>query len=559
MHTCVYRQSFARRPDGRIIYKGEDALPVASEQALLVADGMGGAAAIRHQLFDRGLFDAGRLPDVLFRGVYDDWSDEGFRSYVVRSFDEFLTTADCYFDNIYNIKKSGYFGSRIVSAIMMHQLAYRGELVERCRTFFREQAQGRMAEAARREVCAVLGERCTDIVRRELHRIAENANLVYESPYAGMALLGTTLCAALINEQDGYVDVLYFTSGDSRPYLWNVEGLYQVTADQERGDGGMSNYICANDGASFYIRCEYRRFRKPCILFNASDGCFDSGYFVSPMAFEKCILDAIVQTSSPEELGTKLEEVFGEYGRHDDSSTMAIAMFGFRDYADLQRRAQKRLQNICTRYLRAFPDLLEHSYIAEWDNCNEALSSRLRPLKNAIWENDRVRRKYEDRAAGGHETAHELKELDAELARCADETAKLQVRLAGFAVNAVHEGETKTLDLTPEQSSELAELLHALRTVMLHAAERRQARDKLLSDGARRCYEEQWQRYGAGTPELLKKMGMLSEEDLARCRQAYPVEVPAEYAQMKRMADRQRNLLSIYEAEYSRFIVGGAQ
>jgi len=49
MKLTVYRQSSKTRPDGKVVYKGEDALPYIDEQIFFVADGLGGAAAIRHQ------------------------------------------------------------------------------------------------------------------------------------------------------------------------------------------------------------------------------------------------------------------------------------------------------------------------------------------------------------------------------------------------------------------------------------------------------------------------------------------------------------------------------
>ena len=68
MELTVYRQSSKVRPDGTIVYKGEDALPYADGQLLIVADGLGGAAAIRHTSIDSRLFDEETLPDTLFSG-----------------------------------------------------------------------------------------------------------------------------------------------------------------------------------------------------------------------------------------------------------------------------------------------------------------------------------------------------------------------------------------------------------------------------------------------------------------------------------------------------------
>ena len=44
-------------------------------------------------------------------------------------------------------------------------------------------------------------------------------------------LLPTTLTIALVNEKETNVDILYLWAGDSRGYLWNSDGLAQLTDD----------------------------------------------------------------------------------------------------------------------------------------------------------------------------------------------------------------------------------------------------------------------------------------------------------------------------------------
>ena len=65
MKLTVYRQSSKQRPDGQIIYKGEDARPYVGDNVLFVADGLGGASAIRHQKFKPELFDEDKILAVL--------------------------------------------------------------------------------------------------------------------------------------------------------------------------------------------------------------------------------------------------------------------------------------------------------------------------------------------------------------------------------------------------------------------------------------------------------------------------------------------------------------
>ena len=137
----------------------------------------------------------------------------------------------------------------------------------------------------------------------------------------------------------------------------------------------MTNYIKANDDATFNIRCNYMKFKKPCVLFNASDGCFDSGYFLSPMAFEKLILDKAVAATSTEEMGKSLHEAFLKYGTHDDSSTIAMKFFGYASFDSFKKSASRRLKELDDEYLSQMPDLLEKDYVQECEE-NDELKSK---------------------------------------------------------------------------------------------------------------------------------------------------------------------------------------
>ena len=128
MELTVFRQATKDRGNGVIVYKGEDGRPYADDKLIMITDGLGGAAAIHHRSFDLGLFDSEKLLDTLFKGVYDEYSDERFVKYVKDSFFELRAVKDCYMDNARNMKKSGYFASRIVSAIMLHELYYNDSL-----------------------------------------------------------------------------------------------------------------------------------------------------------------------------------------------------------------------------------------------------------------------------------------------------------------------------------------------------------------------------------------------------------------------------------------------
>ncbi len=397
MKLTVYRQSSKQRPDGQIVYKGEDARPYVGDNVLLVADGMGGAAAIRHQKFNRELFEEDKLLSVLFNGIPGYENDilsrnEEYRKYIIDSFFEFMSIKNCYFDNVYNIKKSGYFASRIVAAIFLHDVLFdnyterpvwgldNGEIFDKYNQTENKQ-----------EFLDNISKYVTDKVKYELKRIAQNANLIYESSYSGLALLGTTLCATIFCERENCVEALYFVAGDSRPYMWNECGLFQIVEDQEGQDGGMTNYIKANEDGDFRIECKYVKFDKPCMLFNATDGCFDSKYFVSQLAFEKLILETIIAENDFANVAASLKNTFSEYGRHDDSSTMAMKFFGYENYEAVKAAAEKRMAVLRQKYFDVLPNLLEEDYSAKLEEQSKSCPDSLKQLKNDLESLDAVK------------------------------------------------------------------------------------------------------------------------------------------------------------------------
>lgn len=386
MELTVYRQAWKARPDGTVVYKGEDARPYVDGQLLFVADGLGGAAAIRHQKIKPELFDKEKIMDTLFQGVYEDYSNPRFQEYVTESFYELFAVKDCYTDNVNNIKKSGYFASRIVGAILLHEMLYNQTL--KAEHLFPALQQNK--ETALKE----LGNYFAKKIKKELEQIAQNANLIYESSYSGLALLGSTLCATIYLEGETHVEALYLTAGDSRPYVWTEKnGLCQVLEDQEGEDGGMTNYIKANPEETFEIRCNYMQYEKPCVLFNATDGCFDSGYFLSPMGFEKCLLETVTEAEDINDTARKLTAAFVDYGKHDDSSTIAMKVFGFADYTKLQESAKKRLQTIEEIYISKMPDLLTTDHTATYNKCAQAFPAKLATLKQRF-ETESIVKRY---------------------------------------------------------------------------------------------------------------------------------------------------------------------
>lgn len=438
MKLTVYRQAKKVRPDGTTVYKGEDALPYVDDKIILVADGMGGAAAIRHQKFVPELFEEDKIMAALFEGIYDDYSDPRFVEYVTKSFRELYAVKDCYSANVNNMKKGGYFASRLVAAIVLHEL-YNNPKLEADALFDyirQEREAGRQAECLQN-----LGDYFKDLIQTRLRQIAAKANLVYESSYSGLALLGTTLTLTIYRELEDKVEAVYLTAGDSRPYVWaHAEGLCQAQRDQEGKDGTMTNYIRANEDSDFAIYCAYDVYWKPCMLLNASDGIFDSEYFISPLTLEKLLLDTIVAQPDLENVSRVLEETFDQYGRHDDSSTIALRAFGFDSYEALQQTAQRRLEVIQAQYLDPLPDLLRLNFMTGYAQAEKDHPKKLAALKEKFEAHESVAKYCVDRMRDGvyapyQQALQDIARQDQELKEAMEQARKTAMDLiaANFA------------------------------------------------------------------------------------------------------------------------------
>ena len=540
MELTVYRQASKTRPDGTVVYKGEDTLPYADSQLIMVADGLGGAAAIRHTSIDKGLFEPDTLPDVLFKGVYDDWSEPSFLEYVKNSFFELYAVKDCYTANVNNIKKSGYFASRIVSAIVLHEFAYnKGISAE---NFFSALSREKSQEK-KSEVIAKMGKHFTDVIAEKLRSIAKNANIIYESSYAGLSLLGTTLCAALIDDKGAEAEVLLLTAGDSRPYVWNEkDGLCQLVKDEERADGGMTNYIKANDGESFVIKSSYAKFRKPCVIFCASDGCFDSGSFLSPMAFEKTILEAAAKSKSEKEMAAVLHDFFAENGRHDDSSTISMKFCGYANFDEFSRSAGRRLKAIEKEYISALPKLLTEDYISELERTSANESDLAAKIREAVGKEPTVINFCESFVK---DEAEKLTGSDERIIKVSEQRT------------SAREGLTKlTSGFSEINDGSLSELEAAIGNVRTSDTEYSDIRSSIYSENLKKSAEKYWSENADKLiADITSGSGEYSPELVKAVKNTIEM-VTAESDDLEKNAALQAELFEKYCTGYSKYMRG---
>lgn len=323
MNMTLHHQKTRKLADGRQIKIGEDGRPYAKDGILIVADGLGGRGGFPHSKINRQLLDRDYFFEIAF-GKDFEGADEDFMPFVLDSFSEFFDLKDVYFTSPSAMRTSGYFASRLVTAIVLYELKTnpqyeRNTLLSKLKS---------LDSAARVEELRHLGEGLAETIRVKLERFAERMGLVLESKTRGSYLLPSTLVIALTEEHDEDVDVLYLWAGDSRGYLWDTDGLAQITDDHEQNET-MTNLITLTK--PFAIEARLLTVKKPVVLFNASDGCYKCPCFASPLDLEYSLLQGFAGADGFEKASELLDVTFAGIGTHDDSNTIALATFGYVD------------------------------------------------------------------------------------------------------------------------------------------------------------------------------------------------------------------------------------
>ena len=443
MKMTLYRQAAKVRDGGQIVYKGEDAPPFIGENCFIVADGMGGAAAIRHTKFNTDIFCEDKIFDVMFKDALPD-ADEETVNYIKKAFFELYAVKDCYFSNALNMKKSGYFGSRACVAAFIYFAkkmfaAGVGNDLEKLHA---------ASEECKAEMMEKISRYFTENIKNSMVKISESANLIYETAFSGFALMGTTMCGTLFFEREDEVDAIYLVAGDSRPFQWDSAGLKLVVEDQKRADGGMTNYIKVN--GDFSISASFRTFKKPCVLFNASDGVYESTqFFVSELGLEKLLIETILDSNDMTELKAKLEEIYLKYGTHDDSSTMAFTTFGYESYDDLKKAASERLKKINEDYIDKMPDFLENSYIDAVERAKKTAIIRNNAIAVELYKRPVVA-EYCKNKVTGEDCSEKIAALKTELEAKKQEKEETLLNIRNFLCENV--GVTESEDSDEEKS-----------------------------------------------------------------------------------------------------------
>ena len=152
----------------------------------------------------------------------------------------------------------------------------------------------------------------------------------------------TTLAISCVTLSTDKFAIDSFWAGDSRNYLWNQNGLFQISVDDLMGnldplqnlheDAPMSNCIQADGTFKINHKNILVSNKDKFVVISATDGCF--GYYPSPMDFEKALLDSLKNASSIEGFKKNLTSAFA-FVTADDFS-YSIAAIGFKNFNDLK-------------------------------------------------------------------------------------------------------------------------------------------------------------------------------------------------------------------------------
>ena len=198
------------------------------------------------------------------------------------------------------------------------------------------------------EICENMQNPCKIIsglkifIKESLKKFAVENNFRNVVRGKSMQVLPSTLVSAVYKITEECVETLIISAGDSRAYLLTPDkGLQQLSIDDIADDldaysksATMTNNISENN--EFHINYAYYKLPKNCILFVASDGCFD--HISTPMDWEYILETAVLRCgnrfSEKNVLGDVIGKILeGDIGLRDDC-TIAGMINGFSDVRD---------------------------------------------------------------------------------------------------------------------------------------------------------------------------------------------------------------------------------
>jgi serine/threonine protein phosphatase PrpC len=177
--------------------------------------------------------------------------------------------------------------------------------------------------------------------------------------------LCTTIALASIRErEEGVYGINLAWMGDSRIYFLSPsQGLQQLTVDDLevkkdafemiREDPPMSQYLTADIPSNWRIHYSFETIEEQGFILACTDGCFQ--YLSTPWDFEKLLIEALMNVTSPAEWETLLVEKYNEI-KQDDVS-LILRSFGFTDFEHIQNSYRSRHETLVSTYNNIASDI----------------------------------------------------------------------------------------------------------------------------------------------------------------------------------------------------------
>jgi len=300
------------------VKRNEDAEPFTDNGLIAVADGLGGAGGIEHDISGLPFAkDPVQIKEKLLSCAIPEYNPQK-HAWLTPYLD------DC-FKPLINEKlhTSAFWGARI--AIVRFVFAMK-EIPE----FY----QNIEKDKTREELSAFIKKGLMDTVKQFEMKPSENR---------GHILLPTTLAAiAYPTKKTEYIDIMW--TGDSRCYVWDEHGLHKLTSDDIDWMGSLNNVFTAREDIIGTINYYRQYIRKPCILMTTTDGAFDPYLYEESYWMEAILLENIQKSKSTKEL-SKLMKTHYDGVKYDDAS-MACAFIGFKSFQDIKDKLSERTKAI---------------------------------------------------------------------------------------------------------------------------------------------------------------------------------------------------------------------
>lgn len=300
------------------VLKNEDAKPYVGDNIIIVADGLGGAGSTVHDITPKK-YDV--IKRKLFESAFPDFDVEKKKKIETRLNEWIKPICEK------GSHTSALWASRIAIARCAYALECNPEFIDRD-----------LSDAKVRE-------NLVGYISKGLKETVKTFNL-QKGKFDNQVLLPTTLAFMKYSTDETNktttVEVLW--AGDSRCYVLTVDGLKQLTIDDEDNSGAVTNLFLADD--KIKSRLNYRKYTisNPCVLIGVSDGIFDPFDPHDGFGVEKTILEQIKKSQSYTALMKNLYEFYGKV--HADDSTMAFVPIGFVDFKDLKNQLNGRTDKV---------------------------------------------------------------------------------------------------------------------------------------------------------------------------------------------------------------------